>query len=168
VKRACPLNTRKETVVLRHPVDHDSLHRGSALLLPLASLQLRTHCFSCSSPGSIALKMQRLSFLPSRRFLFIFVPLHAAASVALFISAFSMGMSRLDTGGPKSLLETALETSSKVLLSPVFMAVTASARLRPLFPGLLAYLPLLVNSLVWAVLVWLLAAAASRLKTFNR
>lgn len=112
--------------------------------------------------------MQSLSFLPSRRFLFIFVPLHAAASWALFLSVFSMSMNRFDTGGPKSLLETALETSSNVLLSPVFIAVTASDRLRPLFPGLLGYLPLLLNSFVWAVLVWLLAAAASRLKAFNR
>ena len=138
------------------------------MLPPLASLQFRAHRFSFSSPASFALKMKNLSFLPSRRFLLIFVPLHAAASWALFRSAFSMGMSRFDTGGPKSLLEAALETSSKVLLSPVFMAATASARLRPLFPGLLGYLPLLLNSLVWAVLVWLLAAAASRLKSFNR
>ena len=126
------------------------------------------HRSSCSSLVSIALSMQSLSFLPSRRFLFIFVPLHAAASWALLLSAFSMGMSRLDTGEPKSLLETALETSSNVLLNPVFMAVTTSARLGPLFPGLLGYLPLLLNSLVWAVFIWFLAAAASRLKAFNR
>ena len=136
--------------------------------MPNGQFATDSHKRSLVSPASIALSMQSLSFLPSRRFLSIFVPLHAAASWALFLSAFSIGMRRFDTGGPKSLLETALETSSNVLLSPVFTAVTASDQLRPLFPRLLGYLPLLVNSLVWAVLVWLLAAAASRLKTFNR
>ena len=106
--------------------------------------------------------------MPSRRFLLIFVPLHAAASWALFLSAFSVGMSRFDTGGPKSFLETALEASSNVLLNPVFVPVTSSARLRPFFPGLLGYVPLLLNSLVWAVLVWLLAIAVSRLKACQR
>jgi hypothetical protein len=112
--------------------------------------------------------MQRLPLLPPRKYLLFFVPLHAGLSWALFLSAFSIGMHQFDTGAPDSLLQTVVETSSNVLLSPVFTAVVESKRLRPLFPGLLGYFPLLLNSAVWAFLVWAAVVMVSRLSAFSR
>jgi hypothetical protein len=112
--------------------------------------------------------MHRLPLLPPRKYLLFFVPLHAGLSLALFLSAFSMGMHQFDTGAPDSLLQTVVEASSDLLLSPAFTAVVESGRLRPLFPGLLGYFPLFLNSAVWALLVWAAVVAVSRLSAFGR
>lgn len=75
--------------------------------------------------------------------------LHAALSFGIFLFAFSRGMARFDTGSSPTVIERMLDTAVLVLYFP-FMHL---AQLAPKgwFPGLWGYLPLFINSSLWAV-----------------
>jgi hypothetical protein len=71
-------------------------------------------------------------------------------------------MDRFDSGLPATFGEKTIELVSGILLSPVFKLATESRLLRDLFPGLLGYLPMLANSVLWAFLTWWLLAILAR------
>jgi hypothetical protein len=80
----------------------------------------------------------------------VFTVLHAALSFGLFLFTFSTGMARMEAAAEPTLPEKILEAAVQVLYFP-FMHL---ARLVPgWFSGLWGYLPLLVNSLFWAVVL---------------
>ena len=106
--------------------------------------------------------VSRPAWCPPRRFLVPFVATHSLVSVWLFLVAFERGMARLDTGGEPTVIERAASLLSKLLLSPLFTLVTNSKVLRAVFPGLLAYVPLLANGVLWAFLVWWLILLSRR------
>ncbi|OOG47579.1 hypothetical protein [Polaromonas sp. A23] len=80
----------------------------------------------------------------------VFTVLHAALSFGLFLFTFGRGMARMETAAAPTLPETIAEAAVQVLYFP-FMHL---AQLVPgWFTGLWGYLPLLVNSLFWAVVL---------------
>src|SRR5262245_16636601 len=95
---------------------------------------------------------------PPRKFLLPYVAVHASLSVWLAAIAFTQGMDRFESGLPATFGEKTIELVSGILLSPVFKLATKSRLLRDLFPGLLGYLPMLANSVLWAFLTWWLLA----------
>lgn len=83
---------------------------------------------------------------------------HAALSFVLFIASFGSTMSRFDTGQAASAGERLLETVAEILLWPIFapLAHWGGRSVNALFPGVLGYVPLLLNSLLWALAIVLL------------
>jgi hypothetical protein len=80
---------------------------------------------------------------------------HSALSVGLFMLVSGAGMARFDTGAPSSNAEWVLEIIVAILHAPVATLAFESVPIGWL-PGLWGYLPLLLNSLIWAlVLVWI-------------
>lgn len=80
----------------------------------------------------------------------ILTVLHAALSFGLFLITFGTGMARMEAGAAPTWPEKILEAAVLVLYFP-FMHL---ARLVPdWFSGFWGYLPLLVNSLFWAVVL---------------
>lgn len=80
----------------------------------------------------------------------VFAVLHAALSFGLFLFSFGRGMARMETATTPTLPETIAEAAVQVLYFP-FMHL---AQLVPgWFTGLWGYLPLVINSLFWAVVV---------------
>ena len=71
-------------------------------------------------------------------------------------------MDRFDTGGPATALERFACAMAAVLASPIATLVLHSKFASTLFPGLLGYLPVLANSLLWAVAAWWLLAFGRR------
>ena len=107
--------------------------------------------------------VNRVWWLPSGRFLVLFVLIHAASSVGAFLVCFSQGMDRFDTGAPAAAFEHLACGMAAVLLSPIATLMVRWEYASIFFPGLLAYLPVLANSLVWAVATgWLLALGRRR------
>jgi len=104
----------------------------------------------------------RPSWRPSWRFLLPYVAVHGALSAWLLVLAFSQGMDRFESGKPPTFAERAIEMLSDLLLSPVFKLTVKSRLLSGLLPGLLGWLPVLANSVVWAFLTWWLLAAVTR------
>lgn len=107
--------------------------------------------------------MRKLPWLPSKRFLVIYVVTHTTIAVSLFLWTFGTGMTRFETGQPQGWLDAAAERAADVLLSPVFTTIADAGWANQWFPGLLGYLPILFNSLLWGVAVWVLFAAVSRI-----
>lgn len=60
-------------------------------------------------------------------------------------------MARFDSGGDPSSSERFLEGLSAVLNFPVFAAVLRLKHVAKWLPGLWGYLPIFVNSVLWAV-----------------
>lgn len=77
--------------------------------------------------------------------------LHAALSVGVFLLSFTQGMARFETGAGSTWNGQALYATSAVLYFP-FMQLAQLAP-RDWFPGLLGYVPVLLNSFFWAVLL---------------
>lgn len=76
--------------------------------------------------------------------------LHAALSFGLFLFTFGRDVARMETATAPTLPEALAEAAVQVLYFP-FMHL---AQLVPgWFSGLWGYLPLLVNSLFWAVVL---------------
>jgi hypothetical protein len=76
-------------------------------------------------------------------------------------------MARFDSGADPSSSERFLEGLSAVLNFPVF---AAAIRLEPAaqwFPGLLGYVPLFVNSVLWAVALLYIAKKIRRSRTVH-
>ena len=64
-------------------------------------------------------------------------------------------------GTMTSLFKTAVVWASRVLYFPV---ITLSLFPREMFPGGLVYVPILLNSFVWAIFICLAAAAINRFR----
>jgi hypothetical protein len=71
-------------------------------------------------------------------------------------------MDRFDSGLPPTSADKAVEALSDFLLSPLFKLATRSTLVGKLFSGLLGYLPLLANSVLWAFLTWWLLVLGAR------
>ena len=88
-------------------------------------------------------------------FLGIFTVAHAALSVLALVGSYAAGMRSFDSGARPTLIEQTLDSAADLLLSPIFTGLLDHEAGR-LFPGLLGYLPVLLNSLLWALAAWLL------------
>jgi len=83
---------------------------------------------------------------------------HATLTCLLFLQSFRMGMSRFDSGATAMSGERLLSGVVEIMMWPL---ITPIMHWQPkwfyrVFPGLLGYIPLLLNSLIWAfVIVWL-------------
>ncbi len=85
-----------------------------------------------------------------------FAACHFVASMAAFFLSVAAGMNRFDTGAAASSSEFFLATASAVLQFPVFPFVLSVFPKAVPFP--LEYVPFLLNSLLWAAYLYLLAA----------
>lgn len=84
---------------------------------------------------------------------------HAALSFVLLIASFGAGMGRFDTGETATAGQRILDRVAEILLWPLFapLAQWGGPTVNALLPGVLGYIPLLLNSLLWAlaiVFVW--------------
>jgi hypothetical protein len=82
---------------------------------------------------------------------------HATLTWLLFLQSFRMGMSRFDSGVPIALGERVLNGAVAIMMWPFITPLLLwwPNRLNHLFSGLLGYIPLLLNSLIWAlVIMW--------------
>ena len=88
--------------------------------------------------------------------------LHLMATAICGLKAFSMGMSRFDSGNPISRAEESLLTIWGILASPI---ATAWMKLK-LFhlPGILGWFPFILNSLLWSGLVIVIILTVQKLK----
>ena len=89
-----------------------------------------------------------------RKFLLIFTVVHALASVFTFVGLFTLGMGRFDTGAEAGVAETALSYASQALLFPLVTLIFGLDGAGSVLPGLLGWLPILFNSLLWAFVAW--------------
>ncbi len=83
---------------------------------------------------------------------------HAALSSVLLLISFSRAMTRFDSRDPERAVTTGahiLGAVTEILLWPLFapLANWGGRWTHALFPGVLGYLPLLLNSLVWALAI---------------
>ena len=106
--------------------------------------------------------MDRVRWLPSRNYLLAFMAIHAVSSVGAFLICFDQGMDRFDTGGQATAFERLACAMAAVLLSPICTLMVRWKFASILFPGLLGYVPVLANSLVWAAAAWWLLALGRR------
>ena len=97
---------------------------------------------------------------PPWKFLLPFTAVHAVLSFSLTFLAFKWTMDRFDSGLPPTFADKAVEVVSQFLISPIFKLISRSTLSRELFSGLLGYLPLLANSVLWAFLTWWLVLGA--------
>lgn len=87
--------------------------------------------------------------------------LHFGVAMAAFVLSFAAGMSRFDTGAPPTMSERALDAASAVLHFPfVLLAERLPARS---LEGPVEYLPFVLDSLLWAVGLYLLGLACWKL-----
>ncbi len=85
-------------------------------------------------------------------FLYISViSVHAAVSVSIFIWSFTLGMQRFDSGETETQLEMVLSFLSNVLYFPIVHLSHMAPK--GIFPGLVGYIPVLLNSFLWAYLL---------------
>ena len=84
-------------------------------------------------------------------------------STWLFMLDFSRAMGRLDSGLPPSWSDSLVARLSNVFLSPLFVLMARSNVGGVVFSGILGYLPLLANSVLWALGAWWLLQLARRL-----
>jgi len=87
---------------------------------------------------------------------------HFGLTFVLFLMDFSVGMSQFDTGDDPTIIENALHVAATVMMWPIFepMAKWGGHFVAQLFPGVLGYIPMLTNSLVWGLAVWLILGRA--------
>lgn len=91
--------------------------------------------------------------------------LHAVLSVGLMVFTFSAGMDRFETGAPASWFEKSARIASNILFLPLVYPLThwAPAGIGKIFSGLLGYLPIILNSLLWGMSgAWLLAGRSKK------
>lgn len=85
-------------------------------------------------------------------FVGVFTLLHALVSTGVYLWSIKRSMEVAYKGVPHTWLDSILTAASSILLSPVF-ALFFRLRL-DLLRGIGAYLAVLANSLLWAVVVW--------------
>jgi len=77
--------------------------------------------------------------------------LHFVLSIILFLVTISLGMARFETAAAATTGQLILDSVAMIMLNPVFIPVAFTYP--HAFPGLLGYVPMLANSLVWALLL---------------
>jgi hypothetical protein len=95
--------------------------------------------------------------------------IHFGISFGLFLIAFSIGMGQLDDGQPLSLCENIITLVSNILLWPIFspIAIWVGRISHNIFHGLWGYIPLVVNSFVWALVIYWVYSKIKSKKTTN-
>jgi hypothetical protein len=88
---------------------------------------------------------------------------HFIATVTVVMKRFTMGMSRFDSGAPATSLETTLGTVQHILLFPVG-SVGVFRWFQGFLHGVLGWLPIMLNSMVWATIIVGIAIAFRRIK----
>jgi hypothetical protein len=96
------------------------------------------------------------------KFLLVFTVIHALASVYTFVHSFALGLARLDTGAEAGVAETVLSQISQVLFLPLATPIMELEGLDSFLPGLLGWLPVLANSLLWSFVAWWLYSTIRR------
>jgi|SRR6185312_14484626 len=86
----------------------------------------------------------------SRRITLVIAILHLVVSVALTATTYALSMDRFDADAPPTPAERIIEVCLQVLCFPIVRWAMAS---RVRFPGLIGYLPFIVNSLLWATAI---------------
>jgi len=81
---------------------------------------------------------------------------HAIISFVLFLISYGYGMSRFDTGALPSLGEKILNVISTVLLWPICDPFSrwGGKLSHDIFPGLFGYIPIVINSFIWALVIY--------------
>lgn len=80
-------------------------------------------------------------------------------SFGLLFKSFTHSMNRFDTGELTSLGEKVLNLISIILLWPIFypISIWGGKSMDRIFGGLYGYIPLIINSFIWAVgIYWIL------------
>jgi hypothetical protein len=89
--------------------------------------------------------------------------IHFIVSRAVFFMLFATGMDRFEAGGSTAQSERVLEAANSTLQFPLVTLVYALPRPLPSwFYGPVEYVPFILNSLLWAAGVYLLATALSK------
>ena len=87
-----------------------------------------------------------------KKFVFLFFTLiHLACSFGLFVFSFSFGMRRIETGEEATAFIQILDSISTVLLFPGMQFATLAPS--GMFSGLWGYIPITLNSFLWAGIV---------------
>lgn len=94
-------------------------------------------------------------------YLVVITALHFILTIGLMLFSFSEVMSRFDDGIPPTVKTHLFYTGMSILSFPI----VSLARLGPsIYPGLLGYIPYILNSLLWAfVIVYGLAWLRSKI-----
>ena len=92
--------------------------------------------------------------------------IHFITAFGVSLYTFSAGMSRFDTNREATTIEMSARTISAVLLYPIFLPMVSlmGKTGAKLFPGVLGYIPMFANSLVWGVSISCLFGIAKRMK----
>jgi hypothetical protein len=93
--------------------------------------------------------------------------IHTAATLLVMAQLITRGMARFDSGADPSSSERFLEGLSAVLNFPVFAAVLRLEHAAKWFPGLWGYLPIFVNSVLWAVALLYIVKKIRRSRTVH-
>ena len=82
--------------------------------------------------------------------------IHATISVILFLKSFTYGMNSFETGEFPSVSGKILELISTIFLCPLFYPLSkwGGKGTHNIFPGLLGYIPLIINSIIWAIIIY--------------
>lgn len=96
----------------------------------------------------------------------IFVAIHMAACFLAILVTFGQEIKRFETGDPEPMIQRVAEVIGLILLSPIDTWLD-TLPVQAYFPGLLGYIPMMMNSLLWGIVVWLIAAAITRI-SFRR
>jgi hypothetical protein len=90
--------------------------------------------------------------------------IHLGISFGLFLLDFSRSMRRFDMCTLPSAGDRMLHIISVILLYPVFypLSVGGGPTFHKIFGGLLGYIPLIINSFIWAVVIyWIISKIKS-------
>ena len=83
--------------------------------------------------------------------------IHAALSLAMYISPLGYVMDRFDHGSSVTIGEKLVGAISIVISLPIFYPLITSEFGKTYLSGIFAYMPLLLNSLFWAIAIyWIL------------
>jgi hypothetical protein len=81
--------------------------------------------------------------------------LHAVISFGFFLFSIGITSHHMDDGAPYSIAEKATIALSRILFAPIVYPLLLRAHLGSVFGGLLGYIPIIVNSLVWGIAFWI-------------
>ena len=91
-----------------------------------------------------------LATIDGIRLFVVVLVVHATLTILAIPFAYALSMSRFDSGADATMLEHAAKAALAVLSFPILFVFGQVRGSEKWFPGLLGYLPLLVNSVVWA------------------
>jgi len=92
------------------------------------------------------------SFIQRNKFLLLWITMgHLILSIGLFVFSFSLSMGRMENGAEASAFESVLKIISSILIFPLGSLMPYLKG--PMFSGLFGYLPFIINSFLWALLI---------------